>query len=210
MSRSLRTVYRVLLVLLVTFAIVAAFWFGLVPQRFSPFSPISLETRQWFVDPRLSALRYDPALCLSVLKAPHIDATPIPDNPIKNGCGWTNAVRFSTTGGAKIGVEPLTCEMAAAVTLWVEHEVQPLAMEMFGKRVDVARRHGHLRLPQHRRQSVLEGRAQPARDRQRARHLRLHARGRPADQRAARLERQGRRKASSCTRRTGARAAISA
>jgi hypothetical protein len=135
MSRPFRTFYRILLLLLVTLAIFAGFWFGLVPQRLSPFSPLSLETRQWFVGPRLSTLRYDPALCLSVLKAPHIDATPIPDNPIKNGCGWTNAVRFSTTGGAKIGVEPLTCEMAAAVTLWVEHEVQPLAMEMFGKRV---------------------------------------------------------------------------
>jgi hypothetical protein len=135
MRRTFRTVYRVVLALLITFSIIAAFWFGLVPQRLSPFSPISLETRQWFVEPRLSALRYDPALCQSVLKAPHIDASPIPDNPIKNGCGWINAVRFSSTGGAKIGVENLTCEMAAAVTLWVEHEVQPLAMETFGKRV---------------------------------------------------------------------------
>jgi hypothetical protein len=135
MSRPVRTFYRVILVLLVALAIIAAFWFGLVPQRLSPFSPISLETRQWFVEPRLSSLRHDPELCQSVLKAPHIDATAIPDSPIKNGCGWTNAVRFSTTGGAKIGVNPLTCEMAAAVTLWVEHEVQPLAMEMFGKRV---------------------------------------------------------------------------
>jgi hypothetical protein len=135
MRRPFRTVYRVVLVLLVTVSIIAAFWFGLVPQRLSPFSPLSLETRQWFVEPRLSVLRHDPALCQSVLKAPHIDATPIPDNPIKNGCGWTNAVRFSSTGGAKIGVEKLTCEMAAAVTLWVEHEVQPLALETFGKRV---------------------------------------------------------------------------
>ena len=41
----------------------------------------------------------------------------------------------SSTGGARIGVENLTCEMAAAVTLWVEYEVQPLAQEMFGQRV---------------------------------------------------------------------------
>jgi hypothetical protein len=136
MRSTLRAILRGFLVLLVTIAVVAAFWFGLVPQRLSPFSPISLERPPgWFVDPKLSALRYDAALCQAVLKQPHIDATPIPDNPIRNGCGWTNAVKFTTTGGAKIGVEPLTCEMAAAVTLWVEHEVQPLAMETYGKRV---------------------------------------------------------------------------
>ncbi len=132
----MRNFLRFVLVILVTGAAIAAFWFGLVPQRFSPFSPISLETRPgWFVDPRLAALRYDPALCQSVLKEPHVDAVPIADNPLKKGCGWTNAVRFSTTGGAKIGVEKLSCEMAAAVTLWMEHEVQPLALEVFGKRV---------------------------------------------------------------------------
>ncbi len=136
MSRTFRTVYRILLVLLVTLAIIAGFWFGLVPQRLSPFSPLSLETRpngSWTPGCLCCATILRSASRFS--QAPHIDASPIPDNPIKNGCGWTNAVRFSTTGGAKIGVEPLTCEMAAAVTLWVEHEVQPLAMEMFGKRV---------------------------------------------------------------------------
>jgi hypothetical protein len=132
----MRNFLRLVLVILVAGATLAAFWFGLVPQRWSPLPPISLEARPgWFVDPRLAALRFDPELCQSVLKEPHVDASPIPDNPLKKGCGWVNAVRFSTTGGAKIGVENLTCEMAAAVTLWMEHEVQPLAHEVFGKPV---------------------------------------------------------------------------
>jgi hypothetical protein len=136
MRRTGRHSLRLLLVLLITFTLWAAFWFGLVPQSLSPFPPISLDERPgWFVDQRLSTLRYDPALCKEVLKAPHTDAVPIPDNPLRKGCGWVNAVRFSTTGGARLGVDKLTCEMAAAVTLWVEHEVQPLALETFGKRV---------------------------------------------------------------------------
>jgi hypothetical protein len=125
-----------LLVLILLVGVVGAFWFGLVPQSLSPFPAISLDARPtFFVEPRLSSLRLDRALCQAVLKQPHIDATPIPDNPIKNGCGWINAVRFNTTGGAKIGVPNLTCEMAAALTLWVEYEVQPLAREMFGQEV---------------------------------------------------------------------------
>ncbi|OYY01047.1 MAG: hypothetical protein B7Y80_03835 [Hyphomicrobium sp. 32-62-53] len=67
--------------------------------------------------------------------AVHISATSIADQPYKDGCGWQNAVRFSQVGGAKIGAEKLTCEMAAAMALWIEHEVQPLALESFGARV---------------------------------------------------------------------------
>jgi len=46
-----------------------------------------------------------------------------------------NAVRLSQVGGAELGAEPLTCEMAAALALWVEYEVQPLALAVFGARV---------------------------------------------------------------------------
>lgn len=137
MQRKPRRLFSKLLLLFVLLlAGAGAFWFGLVPQRLSPFSPISLEKPPtFFIDARLSSLRFDPTLCLAVLKEPHIDATPIPDRPEQNNCGWVNAVKFSQTGGAKIGVEPLTCEMAAALTLWVEQEVQPLAREMFGQPV---------------------------------------------------------------------------
>lgn len=134
--RPRRLFSKILLALVLLVAISGGFWFGLIPQRLSPFSPLSLEERpSFFVDPRLSVLRFDSELCQSVLRAPHIDASAIPDRPLKNGCGWVNAVRFTSTGGAKIGVENLTCEMAAALTLWVEHEVQPLAREMFGQEV---------------------------------------------------------------------------
>lgn len=135
-ERPRRLIPKLLLLLVLLTAISGAFWFGLVPQRLSPFSPIALETRPaLFVDPKLSVLRFDPALCQAVLKEPYIDATPVPDRPSENNCGWVNAVRFTHAGGAAIGVNPLTCEAAAALTLWVVHEVQPLAREMFGQDV---------------------------------------------------------------------------
>ncbi len=136
MRRPGRILLRTLLAVIVAVAVLAAFWFGLVPQRYSPLAPISLEAPpSWFVDFRLAALRRDPALCQAVLRAPHIVATPIPDNPIKNGCGWENAVRISAVGGAELGLEQLTCEAAAALALWVEYDVQPLAQATFGARV---------------------------------------------------------------------------
>jgi hypothetical protein len=136
MRRSGRNILRALLALLLAVVVFGAFWFGLVPQRYSPFAALSLDDPPtWFIDPRLAALRRDPQLCHTVLKPPHIVATPIADNVQANGCGWTNAVRVSSVGGAEIGLEQLTCEASAALALWVEQEVQPLAVATFGSRV---------------------------------------------------------------------------
>ncbi|MGE0024354.1 MAG: extensin family protein [Hyphomicrobium sp.] len=125
-----------LLLLILFVAVAGAYWFGLVPQRLSPFGAVTLDERpSLFADAKLSTLRFDSDLCRKVLTEPHIDASPIPDRLEDNNCGWVNAVRFTHSGGAQIGADPLTCEMAAALTLWVEHEVQPLAQEMFGQAV---------------------------------------------------------------------------
>ena len=64
-----------------------------------------------------------------------LDAAPVADNPIKNGCGWENNVRVSKAGGARISVDKMSCPVATALTLWLEHEVQPLALSMLGSRV---------------------------------------------------------------------------
>jgi hypothetical protein len=131
-----RNLLRAILVLLLLGALLTAFWFGAVPQRFSPLAPISLKERpEWFVDFRLAALRRDPGQCRAVLLPPHIAAKPIPDKAFRDGCGWTNAVSITSAGGAELGAAQITCEMAAAVALWVEYDVQPLALAAFGSRV---------------------------------------------------------------------------
>lgn len=135
-QRSRHLFSRVLLIVLLAIATFGAFWFGLVPQRWSPFPPLSLaEPGQWFLDARLSALRRDKPLCEATLKSPFIEAGPIADGPFKNGCGWTNAVRIASVGGAQLGTDKLSCETAAALALWMAHDVQPVAEQMFGQRV---------------------------------------------------------------------------
>lgn len=136
MRRRGRVFARLLLLVLLAAVAVAAFWFGLVPQRLSPFSPISLkEPSHWFLDARLATLRRDAPLCNAVLSAPDAIATPIAPRPYKDGCGWENGVRVSKAGGAEVGLDPVTCEVAVAAALWVQHEVQPVAQEIFGQRV---------------------------------------------------------------------------
>lgn len=134
--RPRRLFSKFLLVVLMAGSAFAALRLGAIPQRWSPFPPISLEKPVvWFVDSRLAVLRRDPQLCQSILKAPHIDAVPIPDQPYRDGCGWINSVKFTQAGEARIKADRLTCEMATALTLWVRHEVQPLARELLGTSV---------------------------------------------------------------------------
>lgn len=135
-KRRRRLVPRLLLTVLVPLSALTAFWLGLVPQRFSPFAPLDLGARDaWFLDVRLAALKSDAGLCAAVLKAPVIAAGAIDDQPLAQGCGWRNAVRVNELGGARVQIEKLSCPMAAALAMWMEHEVQPAAEELLGTRV---------------------------------------------------------------------------
>jgi hypothetical protein len=109
---------------------------GLLPRAVN--SLLAMDFAQpdpWFIDWRLAALRYDAQLCKRTLTPPQIRAQSIPDNPLHNGCGWTNAVRLFEAGGARASFDKITCELAAALALWIEHDVQTLAMQFLGQRV---------------------------------------------------------------------------
>jgi len=129
--------------LLILATVIAAFWFGRVPNALSPFPVISMQKQgQWFIDPRLSTLRSDRALCKKVLTGPHIKASPTPPRPVKNGCGWTNAFRISKAGGASISIRQLSCEATAGLNLWLLDAVQPIAQKMFGTTVSSVQNFG--------------------------------------------------------------------
>lgn len=126
----------VLLAALAALAGFAAFWFGLVPQAVSPFPRLDLaEASPWFLDFRLATLNRDRGACVDTIKGPVIAATPIVDFTDKKGCGWKNAVTMRAASGAELSVAQVTCGVAAALALWMEHEVQPLAVKHLGARV---------------------------------------------------------------------------
>jgi hypothetical protein len=127
---------HVALVVLAAAGIGLAFRQGLVPPLLNPLPVIDLaEGRPWLLDWRLASIRHYASVCARTLKAPHIDAQQIADGPMQGGCGWANAVRLASAGGVRAPYDKLSCEMAAAVALWLEHEVQPLATEILGQRV---------------------------------------------------------------------------
>ncbi len=109
---------------------------GLLPQRWNPLPSLDLaEPNPWFLDWRLSTLRIDGDACARLLRSPLIEATQVADQPIANGCGWTNGVRLNAAGGARLSVDRITCETAAGLALWLSHDVQPRAQDIFGAKV---------------------------------------------------------------------------
>jgi hypothetical protein len=54
---------------------------------------------------------------------------------MKDGCGWSNSVRMASAGGVRVGFDKVSCEAAVALAMWLEHEVQPLAKQIFGQPV---------------------------------------------------------------------------
>jgi hypothetical protein len=90
----------------------------------------------WLMHRQIRDLQYDRELCRRVLVLPHITAEPVADRRDEGGCGWTNAVRIATVGGARIATSAATCGVAAGLALWMVHVVQPAAMANFGQKVE--------------------------------------------------------------------------
>jgi hypothetical protein len=127
---------RLILIVLLFGAAFVVLRQGWIPARLSPLPVIDLARPNWLlVDWQLAELRTARDLCRRALKAPHIEAAPIADSPLKDGCGWINSVRVSAAGGAKASIDRLSCPAAAALALWMEHEVQPVAEALLGQRV---------------------------------------------------------------------------
>jgi hypothetical protein len=127
---------RVILLVVVFGGLAALFRLGLVPWVLNPFPAVDLgRPNVWFVDWRLAAIKYNADLCRRVLVAPYIEAQPISDSPIRNGCGWVNGVRMSSAGGVRAGFDKVTCEAAVALALWLQYDLQQVAQEYLGQRV---------------------------------------------------------------------------
>ncbi len=135
-SRPRRQRRRGPLALLLAVCTVTLAWAGMLPNQLVAIKPLDLtQPDAWFVDVRLAAIARNRPLCAATIASPAIAAAPIADNPYVDGCGWQNAVRLSQAGNARIALNALTCEAAAATALWVAHVVQPQARRHLGSTV---------------------------------------------------------------------------
>ncbi|MEZ5817665.1 MAG: extensin family protein [Hyphomicrobiaceae bacterium] len=135
--RAAATALALAVVALLAAASVVGLEIGRLP-RISDVWPLDLEQPGgWLLDRQLADLRNDPGLCRSTLRPAVIEATPLPDNPPHGGCGWLVAVDVASVAEARLAARPMTCELAAAIALWMRHVVQPAALSELGSRVAV-------------------------------------------------------------------------
>jgi hypothetical protein len=79
---------------------------------------------------QLEAVTRDSQLCEKlVLRSPLVSAKSVPPKPVQSGCGWTNAISLQRVGDIEVNASPIDCGAAAALILWLEHSVQPLAKD---------------------------------------------------------------------------------
>jgi hypothetical protein len=134
---------RLILIVLLALGVGLLLRQGLVPAALNPLPAVDLgQPNPWLIDWRLAALKSNPDLCRRVLISPHIEAQPIADSPLRDGCGWVNSVRMSAAGGVRAGFDKLTCEAAAALALWLEHDLQQVAQEILGQRITAVQSFG--------------------------------------------------------------------
>lgn len=107
-----------------------------LPDRWNPWAPIWPQDPPNLLTPwKLSRLAADPHACTTALAATTLTWQSIPDRPLAEGCGWSNAVRVSALP-ARIGAPVvLACPAAVSLAMWERHALQPAAEATFGSRV---------------------------------------------------------------------------
>lgn len=135
---------KLLLLVFLVFALIVVFRHGYIPARYSPFATISLDDPSGvFLDWRIAQLAEDKATCRRILRKPHISATPVKDRGQYPGCGRYNAFRVSQAGGITLSPAlTMECPLAAGLSLWLKHAVQPAAKRHFGQHIASVRHVG--------------------------------------------------------------------
>ena len=132
---------RALLLFILLLALAALVWSRgwRPPDRYNPWAPLDLAAEpDLFLRFKLARLADDPAMCRRAIREAGAVFTPMPDRQEPGGCGWSDAVRLSAIGQARLSSPAtLTCPLAASMVLFHRHVLQPRSEAVFGAPVRV-------------------------------------------------------------------------
>jgi hypothetical protein len=107
-----------------------------IPNRLDPFAPLRVsDDVNWLTRWKLSRLERDGEQCLAVLDDSPISHRAVPDRPLQDGCGLSNAVEVSRSSIGLSGSFTATCSLAVAWALFEQHVLLPAAREHLGQEV---------------------------------------------------------------------------
>ena len=105
-----------------------------VPPEWNPWAPLSVEhPPNMLTRHKLQRLENDADQCRAVLLGAELKHTPVPDNDLRDGCGWYDAVRVDDARFRPPFT--LTCPAAVSLALWERHGLQAAASTHLGTRV---------------------------------------------------------------------------
>ena len=105
-------------------------WLDANPQH-NPWAPLDLrDPPGWATATKIAGLRADPFECRAVLSRSDISFSVL-DPAGEGACARPDRTRLGD-GQLAPDTPPMTCAMAAAVTLWRERSVSPAARELLG------------------------------------------------------------------------------
>ena len=132
---------RVWLLFVLLLSLVALAWANgwRPPDRYNPWAPLDLTAApDMFLRYKLHRLGDDPAMCRAALREAGVGFKPLADHEETDGCGWSNAVRVSGFGGARLSSSVmLSCPLTASMVLFDRQVLQPQAKAAFGSPVRV-------------------------------------------------------------------------
>lgn len=105
-----------------------------VPPEWNPWAPLSVEhPPNLLTRYKLLRLEKDAPQCQAVLRGADLQHTLVPDNDLRDGCGWHDAVRVDDARFRPAFT--LTCRAAVSLALWERHSLQPAASTQLGAKV---------------------------------------------------------------------------
>jgi len=109
------------------------------PDRYNPWAPLDLRAApDIFLRYKLARLGDNPAMCRAALADAGAVFTPVADHAEPGGCGWTDAVRLSAIGSARLSSPAMvTCPLAASLVMFDRQVLEPDAHAHFGSPVRV-------------------------------------------------------------------------
>ncbi|MDR7095323.1 extensin-like domain-containing protein [Hydrogenophaga laconesensis] len=105
-----------------------------VPPEWNPWAPLSVHhPPNLLTRHKLLRLEQDAPQCQAVLDRAGLKHTTLPDNDLRDGCGWRDAVRVDDARFHPAFT--LTCPAAVSLALWERHGLQAAASTHLGGRV---------------------------------------------------------------------------
>jgi len=103
-----------------------------IPPNTLPWRPVVLDSPPgWIAHWQLNRLAADGAVCRQALAQSRLRFTPVADRPIRNDCGWTDAIRIDESPVRLAPGVTAACGLTAAL-YWYQRQLEPIARQHMG------------------------------------------------------------------------------